>query len=240
MSAKRVFAEPLPEAAPGTDFAPEPRIARYLFDVLRARAGERFLLFDRRRELLVEARRDRTLAAVESRAVTREARPETLLLLPLMKGERLKDALRMAVEVGVDRVLPVALERSVRELARPEKLAALLATAAGQAAQQCGVPPPEIEPPEEGIAAGIRGAESFEIKVFFSPEAPRYLDELPRPDAPPRSVALATGPEGGLSPAETAALSAAGFVPARLRANILRCETAVPVCLALLRQHYRY
>jgi 16S rRNA (uracil1498-N3)-methyltransferase len=48
----------------------------------------------------------------------------------------------------------------------------------------------------------------------------------------PRAVAVAVGPEGGFSPAEAAAMTAARFKPALLGENVLRAETAAIFALA--------
>jgi 16S rRNA (uracil1498-N3)-methyltransferase len=52
------------------------------------------------------------------------------------------------------------------------------------------------------------------------------------PDAKPRAVTLAIGPEGGWTDAEFAVAAAAGFAEASLGENILRTETAVCAALA--------
>lgn len=239
MRIRRVHSDPLPDAAPGESFAPAPAVARYIFDVLRARPGDRFTLFSRAGEISAEAASGRALVALERRDGPGAcASPPLTLFLPLMKGERLRDALRMAVEVGVDRVVPVAYARSVRELARPDSLRETLERIAGQAAQQCGAPPPPISPPLHGAAACAAAAKSFDLKLFFDPESPATLAILPVA-APPATIAVATGPEGGFTAAERATLRDAGFLAVALRAHVLRCETAVPVCLALVRERFQ-
>jgi 16S rRNA (uracil1498-N3)-methyltransferase len=45
---------------------------------------------------------------------------------------------------------------------------------------------------------------------------------------------LVVGPEGGVSPAEVAAFTEAGAVPARLGASVLRTSTAGAVAAAVL------
>ena len=61
------------------------------------------------------------------------------------------------------------------------------------------------------------------------------------PGAPPPAFAacdhltLASGPEGGLSPAEVDALVAAGFTPIGLGPRVLRAETAPVIAAALVR-----
>nr|WP_268871193.1 RsmE family RNA methyltransferase [Halomonas zincidurans] len=51
-------------------------------------------------------------------------------------------------------------------------------------------------------------------------------------------AALLIGPEGGLSPAEVDAATAAGFTPLTLGPRILRTETAPVVVLTLLQYYF--
>jgi 16S rRNA (uracil1498-N3)-methyltransferase len=68
--------------------------------------------------------------------------------------------------------------------------------------------------------------------VLLEPGAPDALAGLPLPDG--GDIILIVGPEGGISPAETAAFTGAGAVPARLGASVLRTSTAGAVAAAVL------
>ncbi|MEI6746964.1 MAG: RsmE family RNA methyltransferase, partial [Methylococcaceae bacterium] len=61
------------------------------------------------------------------------------------------------------------------------------------------------------------------LKVFLDPYAEMTLAQLTPEN---NSVTLLTGPEGGFSSAEREIAKAAGFIPVRLGARILRTETA--------------
>jgi 16S rRNA (uracil1498-N3)-methyltransferase len=66
-------------------------------------------------------------------------------------------------------------------------------------------------------------AEQGGLKVFLDPYAEKNLAQL----LPENNVVtLLTGPEGGFSPQEREIAKAAGFIPVRLGARILRTETA--------------
>jgi 16S rRNA (uracil1498-N3)-methyltransferase len=56
--------------------------------------------------------------------------------------------------------------------------------------------------------------------------------------APPQSVALLIGPEGGLSAAEIEVAQQHGFSPLTLGPRILRTETAPLAALAIVQQHW--
>ena len=67
------------------------------------------------------------------------------------------------------------------------------------------------------------------LKVFLDPYAEKNLMQL-LPEN--NSVTLLTGPEGGFSSVERETAKAAGFIPVRLGARILRTETASLAALA--------
>jgi 16S rRNA (uracil1498-N3)-methyltransferase len=67
--------------------------------------------------------------------------------------------------------------------------------------------------------------------LYLSPLADARLADLP---APSISDCLVAGPEGGFESDEIAALHAAGAIPVRLGARILRTETAALAALAAM------
>ena len=57
---------------------------------------------------------------------------------------------------------------------------------------------------------------------------------LPAPGEEPLALAVVVGPEGGISPEETAALEVAGATTVRLGPHVMRTASAGPVALAVL------
>ena len=57
---------------------------------------------------------------------------------------------------------------------------------------------------------------------------------LPGPGEAPLALAVVVGPEGGISPEETAALEVAGATTVRLGPHVMRTASAGPVALAVL------
>ena len=68
--------------------------------------------------------------------------------------------------------------------------------------------------------------------IVLEPGAGTRLGSVPLPGA--GEVILIVGPEGGVSPAESAAFAAAGAVAARLGPTVLRASTAGSAAAAVL------
>lgn len=160
--------------------------------------------------------------------------PPVPLLLAVGAGDRERFAMLVekAAELGVTAVLPLETERSrnVAGRVRQEHVARLRARAL-EALKQCGGTwAPEIAAPRPlaDFAAAATGTRWLADAEGGAP--PRL--------APGEGVTVAVGPEGGFTVAERSALLAAGFVPVRLGASVLRFETAAlaaAVAVQLLR-----
>ena len=79
------------------------------------------------------------------------------------------------------------------------------------------------------VAAGLADAT---CAIVLEPGATQALSRLPVPVS--GHIVLVVGPEGGISPAEMAAFTAAGAIPARLGDSVLRTSTAGAVGAAVL------
>lgn len=217
------------------------RAARYVARVHRCRAGDRVLLFDGARALEAEAR----IARIEGDAVVCDVEPprpcavraprEVVLLQGLGKGDKVDAVVRDATELGATRVVVVATERTVvrlgdRGAARLERWRRI----AGEAARQCGRgDPPFVEGPVAWEAA-LAGVPEGACKLCFweravDPAGPHLLGA-----APDRAMALAVGPEGGLSEREVEAAERRGFAPVSLGPSVLRTETVAAAVLGAL------
>lgn len=226
-------------AAGGGLLALTPEQDRYLARVLRLSEGEQVEVFDGLGEVwdgvLVEEPGARFLRLAGPRGAAAKA-GAVLLAQALCKGEKLELVVQKATELGVDRVVPFAAERSVVKLSseRGASRAGRLRRVAQEAARQCGrASVPEIDEPrsfDELLALPeARGGLLLDTDPGASP-----LGQLPLPER----VLLAVGPEGGFSPAERERARAAGLQPASLGRRVLRTETCGLVAVALV-QHLR-
>jgi 16S rRNA (uracil1498-N3)-methyltransferase len=134
--------------------------------------------------------------------------------------------LRMAVELGVDRFIPLLCERTVVQGSlRLERWRSI----AAEAAEQCErLWSPRIEEPmdvhqllglRDSAVPGFWTTRQHELPLLASVLADQPLERL-------SSLWLACGPEGGWSPSEEQAAEAAGWKPVDLGPRILRSSTA--------------
>ena len=208
----------------------------YLFRVRRLAVGEELVVFDgagreapARVASVGPARA--TLDVDEPRAVT-PASPHLTVVQALIKGDRMTWCLEKLVEVGVDELVPCTSERTVvrldddRRASRHQRFEAIAREASRQS-QRATIPRVH---PATTLAAALRTVEA-DLRLIASPTA--TLPLLATPAA--ASVALAIGPEGGLSDDELQLAASLGWLPVSLGPGVLRAETAGPVAVAALR-----
>lgn len=162
--------------------------------------------------------------------------PELTLAQGLAKGDKLELVVQKATELGVSRVVPLALARSVVKLTpeKGEERAGRWRKIAEEAARQCGradVPAVEspVTLPSFLAAAQFRGEA---VALLHEGETTR-LSVWARAQAG-RPLAIVVGPEGGLAPQELALAVAAGAAVVGLGPRVLRTETAGLAALAVL------
>jgi 16S rRNA (uracil1498-N3)-methyltransferase len=164
-------------------------------------------------------------------------RPRLVVAQALAKGDRGELAVELMTEVGVDAVIPWAAERSVTRWQgeRGAKALAKWRSTAREAAKQSRRAwLPEITEPAStaALTAPSRQVAAAAQAVILEADAPAKLYELPLPES--GDIFLLVGPEGGISPAERAALRDAGAVEARLGPTVLRTSTAGAAAAAIL------
>jgi 16S rRNA (uracil1498-N3)-methyltransferase len=172
--------------------------------------------------------------AVRSRRAEPPADPAVVVVQALPKGDRGPLAVELMTEAGVDVIVPWAAQRCVTQWhgERGERaLARWRATAREAAKQARRTRFPEVA----GLASTpdvIRAVESAALAVLLDPGADSALSTVPLPSS--GDLVVIVGPEGGLSPAETAALAGAGALAANLGPTVLRTSTAGLVAASVM------
>jgi 16S rRNA (uracil1498-N3)-methyltransferase len=206
----------------------------YASRVRRARAGDALELVapDGRRAVVTIAKITADATVVDIGEIKQPAPsvPHISALLPLIKGDRMDTALEKLVEVGIDHVVVWPAERSVVKLdhdkldSRLDHYGKVLAAAA----RQSGAPEPTIVY-AGSLRAGVLGLGEC-ARLVLDGRAERIA--VPTAEA---KIALVSGPEGGLSPAELDLLASERFVPFGLGPRVLRAETAPAIATAIIR-----
>lgn len=213
--------------------------ARRLARVLRMSPGDTLTVFDGTREhacrietLSTKSAKLAILSSVENRT---EPRINITLGQGMPKGEKLELVVQKAVELGVSRIVPVVMERSVKRPDVDTRKTERLVRIATEATQQSGrMRVPDVPPPDT-LAGFLDNVEGCGLKLmFYEGERARSLRDVLDKASGVDSVAILVGPEGGLSPDEVALALSRGFVAAGLGPRILRTETAGIAALAVV------
>lgn len=209
----------------------EPDESRYLFRVLRMRAGDTVEVRDGAGGAFEAAAVDkRTLALGPRHELPMEPGARVHLLFAPIKGKRMDVLLEKATEIGAASLQPVHTERGVRvskqeALERWERVV-------WSAARQCeAARVPTLHEPCTLKELASRPC-GYDLKLVLHPAAAEPLRSALKARSA-ADVAVLTGPEGGFTDAELACLE--GWSPISLGPRILRAETAPVVALTLIR-----
>jgi len=182
---------------------------------------------------------EHTELVVEVSAVTEvpRATPAVFLAQALAKGDRDELAVQVATELGVDGVIPWTAARSISrwEGAKVAKGRDRWAAVVREATKQSLRPwlPDVLDLVTTKQLARLASTDQAEgvRMLVLEPTAATPLSAL---DFDGRDLVLVVGPEGGITPQELDALSAAGADIVRLGDEVLRTSTAGPAALAVL------
>ena len=227
-SLPRLFvATPLGEGVP---VALDARQANYLGNVMRLSIGGEVLLFDGASGewlgRVAEVGKKKMLLIVERQTRVTETVPDLVLAFAPVKRAPLEWLVEKATELGVARLQPVITRRTVVERVKDERLRAITI----EATEQCGrTLLPEIAEPV--ALAKLLVERDPDRMLYFADE--NGGDSIAKAFVPGPAMIL-TGPEGGFTEEERAAIRAAPDVrPISLGPRILRAETAALAAVAV-------
>jgi len=214
--------------------------SRHLREALRMRLGDPLIVFDGQggeyaASIAQIDRQQVSLKLGEHRDISRESPLFITLAQGISRGERMDYTIQKAVELGVNRIVPLATDRSTVKLdderarKRGEHWSGIMRHAAEQSGRT-GLPVLE----EVRTVVLHATQEQASLRLMLDPGAEISLMELPAASA----ISLAIGPEGGFSATEREILVAAGYQRVRLGPRVLRTETAALVAIALLQAKF--
>lgn len=237
MRIPRFFCPELSSLTVSLDAAESHHLAR----VLRLNPRDRVELFDGRGGLagarIVTIRKDGVVLAIEEHRRFSPPSRTLVLAVSMAKAHRFDLLVEKCTELGVDHILAVLFERTVKlakdsSLARYEKIAM-------SAAKQSGrlfLPRLSGPWPFQKVMEQLREDYPQAVWIYGEPDsAPCPLTGLQKTEKLPagRDVICLIGPEGGFTDGEKEVLKEAGALPVQINPNVLRIETAAVAFAAL-------
>jgi 16S rRNA (uracil1498-N3)-methyltransferase len=213
-----------------------PQQQHYLSRVLRLQAGASFIAMNGQGQWWLAILEGAQAQILQPISVQTEL-PVTVSLMVALPKNGFDEIVRQATELGVTNLIPVVSDRTLLHPS-PQKLERWRKIAIEAAEQSERVIVPEILDP-----IPFSGALSSEKNYRYICEArgdfPHLLTCLQDTvkianQSPQTTITIATGPEGGWTPAELEQACAAGIQPVSLGKRILRALTAPIVALSLI------
>lgn len=204
--------------------------------VLRLRPGSQVLLLDGQgttyRTTLTAVGRTSVSGQVEAREAS-AGEPALMLTLyvPLLRAERFEWVLQKGTELGVSRFIPTQCTHSLpadrADARKRERWNRIVREAAEQS---CRGRLPVVSEPEPFVSACAAAATTDLPLLLWEGTAPSLRSVLRghahSPATPLPTIAILSGPEGGLTNNELTTATEHGMIPVALGARILRAETA--------------
>ena len=212
--------------------------ARHLSAVLRLKPGDTLEIFDgaghTARCTVAEVSRKKMVVHLSGDVISHPPMPPFILVLGALKTETMDRAVRQATELGVTHIHVVTMKRSVVPLRAVRARAARWQKIARQACAQSRRSWEPVITVHASVTAFLEETDSCaadaDNRLFFWEKSSNF-NEIQRK----KSSCVLVGPEGGITDAEAALLSEAGFEEHSLGPTILRADTAVVAALALSR-----
>ena len=218
--------------------------AHHLARVMRAQIGDEVTVADAdgrgaRMAVASIASDSVCLSLAEYLPQEEEAPTEVILVQALLKGEKMDFVVQKAVELGATAFYPVITEHVVvrYDAKKAAAKAARWQKIADEAAKQCGrrvlMSVAEVAPLSSLLQNADLFAASDAAAIFcYEGEEEQSMRTALRA-LTARRIVLIVGAEGGFSPAEAAAIQAAGAQSVSLGRLILRAETAALAALSV-------
>ncbi|MDR2201890.1 MAG: 16S rRNA (uracil(1498)-N(3))-methyltransferase [Clostridiales bacterium] len=209
---------------------------KHLSLVLRARAGERVVLFcgdglDYTARIDSVGQNETRLAVIEKSSNTAEPPINLTLFFSALKGDKNDLVVQKATELGVGGLRPFISEftQVKKESLKTDRLNKI----ALEAAKQCGRSSvPRVYPPLDfdGLLDALKGG-GYDSVIFAYENAESGGLSI---DADSKNIAVIVGGEGGFCGREAKAIADAGAKTVTLGKRILRAETASIALCALV------
>lgn len=204
--------------------------------VLRLQQGERVVVCDGEGEECICTVSDInasqiSLVVQKRQKSASEPSVRASVYMAFSKGDKLEHVIQKATELGACEIVAFPSARSIsrpdeksisKKIDRWQKIAA---AAAEQSGRGC-VPTVRVL---KSFSEAIKEGATLDLPILFYENEQAMTLRMALEKQAFKTVALLTGPEGGLEPAEVSLAAENGFSVCTLGKRILRCETA-PLC----------
>lgn len=216
----------------GADIFLSPEDSHHAIRVLRLHVGsevEAILSGQRWSAVLSDVDAGRVTLHLTAPLPSTESRLRVTLFQGLPKADKMELIVQKATELGVDRIVPVRMERCVvrlddREAEKKTERWQKIAREAGKQSGRCLIPEVALPISLNGLCQSLH---SFQASAVPWEDADALGPSGFAAKHPAlSSLAIVIGPEGGIDPDEIRQMEAAGCIPLTLGPRILRTETA--------------
>ena len=212
-----------------------PQQQHYLQRVLRLNDGDRFVAMDGQGQCWIAAKMGISAQIIAPLSESTELPVAITLIVALPKGNGFDQVVRCCTELGVASLVPAIAARTLLKPSshKLQRWCRIAQEAAEQSERQ--IVPKIWEPVQFTTALEIIKEQGDQQTAYYicvaRGDAQHLLPCLE--NHPSQQMVIATGPEGGWTPAEVEAAIAAGFEPVSLGSRILRAVTAPIAALAV-------
>ncbi|MBC8481100.1 MAG: 16S rRNA (uracil(1498)-N(3))-methyltransferase [Planctomycetes bacterium] len=205
--------------------------AHHLVNVKRLKVGDRVELFDGKgslalSEIISITKKQVHLRPIKLNSISQPATTKIIIASSIAKGDRFDWLISKSTELGVDAIVPVIFERTVKQ-PKNKNINQRWKTLAISAAKQCKrLFLPHIYEPLTLIQSIDILQVDFSAAQIFCGSPQKNCDSILKSYSFSKDVIAFIGPEGGLTDLENDLLQKNGCKFVRLNQNILRIETA--------------
>jgi len=172
-----------------------------------------------------------TVSLVEELTTIVESPLQIILIIAVIKGDKMDYSIHKATELRVDTIMPFFSDRTIIKInaERQDKRQIHWKNILQNATEQCGRRRvPDLHPLRP--LSNLKLSELRADCLLLDPHTKSKINEHKSPDGP---LAIICGPEGGFSEMEIRRLTEQGAMPVNLGPRILRAETASTCALSI-------
>ena len=153
---------------------------------------------------------------------------EKVLIIPLLKENKMDLIFQKSTELGIDKIIPVVMERSIIKLDKDKELKKVerwnkICKEASEQSKRVNIPiVTEVKTLKQ-----LDGIDGIKL-VCSTKEKDNTIKKYLKNNSGYNKINIVIGPEGGISPKEEEYLNSVGFESVSLGNNIMRVET-VPI-----------